>query len=210
MDYSIIVPCHNVEKEIKNLLISFHMLNLENIEYEIIFVLDKCTDNTLGMINLFMKDMNYKVIHSFAGAPGLARNLGLNIANGKYIWFIDSDDWIINPEVLQQVKHFFIENNEDMIQIEFVSNFFKIKHFSMVWQYIFTYDLIKDVRFDEKQNHEDFDFMKKIFTEYRRKKELLYLSVPTYFYNYNRPGSQTTKLRGKEEKEKKELNKEIQ
>ena len=50
MDVSFIIPCHNLEPYIKPLLISIHMLNLENITTEFIFVLDDCTDNTEQII----------------------------------------------------------------------------------------------------------------------------------------------------------------
>ena len=50
MDISIIIPCHNSEKFIKPLLLSFQALNLNEIEAEFIFVLDNCTDNTKLMI----------------------------------------------------------------------------------------------------------------------------------------------------------------
>lgn len=190
MDISIIVPCHNLELYIKNLLLSFHMLNIDNITYEIIFVLDDCSDKTEEIIKSYMEDMNYKIITCFVRSPGGARNVGLNAASGRYIWFVDGDDWIINPEVLQQVIGFFNKNeNEIMIQIEFVSNFFKMKHYSMVWQYIFSAELLKNVRFNNKQNTEDNDFMREIFTYYQTNNEFLYLSVPSYFYNYLRPDS---------------------
>ena len=100
MDFSIIVPCHNLENEIKNLLLSFHMLELEDITYEIIFVLDNCTDKTQKVIEHYMYDMEYKIITCSMGSPGLARNAGLDEVKGDFIWFVDGDDWIINPWIL--------------------------------------------------------------------------------------------------------------
>lgn len=47
---SFIIPCHNLEEYIKPLLCSLRGLNLKNIKYEIIFILDDCTDNTLNII----------------------------------------------------------------------------------------------------------------------------------------------------------------
>ena len=198
MDFSMIVPCHNLENEIKNLLLSLHMLDLQNIDYEIIFILDNCIDNTQKIINSYMHDMNYRTISCSQGSPGLARNVGLDSAIGDYIWFIDGDDWVINPLVLQQVKDYFKEDpEENIIQIGFTSNYFKMQHYSMVWQYIFKKDLLKDIRFNDKQNFEDNDFMKTVLLQVRKNVELPYLPIPSYYYNYNRPGSQTTKLREK-------------
>ena len=84
-----------------------------------------------------------------------------------------------------------------MIQIGFTSNYFKMQHYSMVWQYIFKSELLKSARFNDKQNFEDNDFMKMVLMDIRKNVELPYLSIPSYYYNYNRPGSQTTKLREK-------------
>lgn len=199
MDYSLIIPCHNLEKEIKNLLLSLHMLNLQNLDCEIIFILDNCTDNTKDIIRQYMYDMKYKTITAFAGAPGLARNLGLNLCSGTYVWFIDGDDWLIYPDILQQVDAFFQTHpDEYIVQIKFISNLFQMQHYSMVWQYIFKYDLLKNIRFNNKQNKEDNDFMSEVLNYYftlTGNTKLSYLPIPSYFYNYNRPGSQTTILR---------------
>lgn len=195
VDISFIIPCHNVEKYIKPLLFSFQALNLEGINAEFIFVLDNCTDNTESLIRHYMYPLTYEIITADVRAPGLARNLGLNQANGEFIWFVDSDDWIINPEVLQQALPVFRNRpNDSILQLNFVSNFFKMQHYSMVWQYIFRYDLLKNIRFNEKQNFEDNDFSAEAINM-NGKENIPYLNVPSYFYNYCRPDSQTTKLR---------------
>lgn len=188
MDISIIVPCYNLEQYIKNLLLSFHMLNLENIQYEIIFVLDSCTDKTEEVIQQYMFDMNYKIIKTNVHSCGLARNEGFNNSSGKYIWFIDGDDWIINPEVIQQSLYHLTKENDNLAQLKFVSNLFNREYFSMVWQYIFRRDLIEDIHFTSIQPKEDDEFMLKVFKKHSSK-DILYLTVPSYFYNYMRPGS---------------------
>ena len=80
-----------------------------------------------------------------------------------------------------------------MIQLTFVSNFFNKQHYSMVWQYIFKHKFITDIRFNNKQNHEDNDFSKIAIT--LNKNDIPLLKVPSYFYNYGRPDSQTMKLK---------------
>ena len=71
-----------------------------------------------------MNDMNYSCLISDGGTVGLARNMGVKKAQGEYIWFIDSDDWIINPEVLQQVLPKFEAEDVNIVQIDFASNYF--------------------------------------------------------------------------------------
>lgn len=194
---SIIIPCHNSEEFIKPLLLSFQALNLKDIGAEFIFVLDSCTDSTELMIIEYMKGLNYKIVEANVRAPGLARNIGMDTARGEYIWFVDSDDWIINPEVLQQVLPALELSQSGMAKIKFVSNFFSQEHYSMVWQYFFKSSILKKVRFNDKQNFEDNDFTKEILF-INNQKNIPYLQIPSYFYNYCRPGSQTTKLRKSE------------
>ena len=64
----------------------------------------------------------------------------------------------------------------------------------MVWQYIFRRKLIATLRFNNKQNFEDNDFSIKAINM-NGKKDIPYLNIPSYYYNYCRPDSQTTKLR---------------
>lgn len=190
MDISIIVPCKNIEKYIKNLLYSFHMVNFDNINYEIIFVMDNESDPTINSISQYGIGLNYKVIYSKTTFVGMARNCGLEHAQGKYIWFVDGDDWIINPEVLQQILPILEKSNEPIAQLKFVSNYFNMQHYSMVWQYVFRKDFLKGLQFSNIQYQEDNDFMQKVFAKYGND-SLPYLDIPSYYYNYRRPGSNT-------------------
>lgn len=191
LDISIIVPCKDIPDYIKNLLLSFHIINFIGIKYEILFVLDTEMDPTEEIINSYMSDMNYQILYSHDKTVAAARNYGLEYAKGKYIWFVDGDDWIINPEVIQQcMDSLWNDPGENLIQINFVSNYFKKRHFSMVWQYIFKYDFIKDFRFADIRFQEDNEFMERVLKA-NAQDEVLYLSMPSYFYNYRRPGSNT-------------------
>ena len=66
-----------------------------------------------------------------------------------------------------------------------------MQHYSMVWQYIFRCDFLEDLRFGTMKYQEDNDFMERVFKKYG-KDSLIYLDVPSYFYNYRRPGSNTS------------------
>ena len=189
MDISMIVPCYKLEPYIKNLLLSFHMLNLNNIDYEIIFVIEENNgDNTYDIITEYMKDMNYQILFSNGGTVGLARNVGLDAAQGDYIWFLDGDDWIINPDVVRWSLEQFKESNDNIIKINFASNFYKRTHYSMVWQYIIKRSFIDDLRFVSNKHYEDNIFIQALLRDYAGK-NITFLDVPSYFYNYQRPGS---------------------
>lgn len=90
---SVIVPIYNVEKYIDRCLNSIINQKLEDIE--IILVDDGSPDNCPQICeNYRKKDNRIKVIHKENEGLGYARNSGMKIANGKYISFIDSDDYI--------------------------------------------------------------------------------------------------------------------
>jgi len=149
-DLSFIIPCHNLENYIKPLLLSFHILNLNGINTEFIFVLDDCVDKTEEIIKTYMHDMDYKIVHCFKHSCGLARNIGLEMANGEYIWFVDGDDWLIYPNTVLECLSILRERKLNLIQIKFISNFFNMEFYSMVWQYIFKKDFIADIKFPAK------------------------------------------------------------
>lgn len=92
-DVSIIIPIYNVEKYLNRCIISIQNQTLKNIE--IILVDDGSLDNCPQLCDEYaQRDSRIKVIHKKNGGLGLARNSGLEIATGKYIAFIDSDDFI--------------------------------------------------------------------------------------------------------------------
>ena len=199
MDVSIIVPCWDSADYIKNLLLSFHMLNLKDISYEIIFVVeDNTVDNTVDIINEYMFDMEYVILYNNGRTAGLARNKGMDFAHGEYIWFVDADDWIIYPEVLQITLKFLKTTNSNIIQLAFISNYFNKEHYSMVWQYIFKKHFIEDIPFNNKKYYEDNDFSSAVIAKLDSN-NIDKLTIPSYFYNYNRPGSNTYLLRQKKE-----------
>lgn len=90
---SIIVPVYNVENYLERCINSLRNQSLEDIE--IILVDDSSTDSSLEICNkMATEDSRIKVIHKENEGAGLARNEALRIATGKYIGFLDSDDFV--------------------------------------------------------------------------------------------------------------------
>lgn len=94
---SIIVPCYKVEKYVSRCIDSLtsQTIGIENLE--IILVNDASPDNTLSILLDYEKKFpeNIIVIDSKVNRGiGGARNVGLEYANGEYIGFVDSDDWV--------------------------------------------------------------------------------------------------------------------
>lgn len=98
MELSIIIPVYNVEQYLEECLNS--LVNLNISEYEIILINDGSTDNSPDIIAKYAEaypDLIKSYTQSNAGLS-TTRNRGIMLANGKYISFIDSDDYIIADE----------------------------------------------------------------------------------------------------------------
>lgn len=98
---SIIVPVHNTEKHIEQCINS--ILNQTYKNFELILIDDNSTDSSSVMLKQY-NDMDDRIIlkHVCAGSAGKARNYGLKEADGFYLAFIDSDDWI-EPTYLEDL-----------------------------------------------------------------------------------------------------------
>jgi glycosyltransferase involved in cell wall biosynthesis len=98
MDYykakvSVIIPVYNVEKYLEECLES--VINQTLSDIEIICVNDGSTDNSLCILTKYApKDKRIKIINQKNGGLSSARNAGLLQAQGEYIYFLDSDDYI--------------------------------------------------------------------------------------------------------------------
>ena len=129
-EISIIVPVYNVEQYLENCIES--ILNQTFKDFELILVDDGSTDNSGKICDIYeKKDSRIKVIHKNNGGLSSARNTGLDIACGKYIGFVDSDD-SIHPK-MYEVLYNLIE---------------KYKSDISCCNYKYTYDI-------SNQNHEE-------------------------------------------------------
>lgn len=113
MKVSVIVPVYNVEKYIKKCLNS--LVNQTLDEVEIVVVNDGSPDNSQKIIDEYTK--KYKNIKSYVkenGGLSDARNYGIKRATGKYISFVDSDDYI-RKDMLEKMYNYAIQKNFDVV-----------------------------------------------------------------------------------------------
>lgn len=110
---SVIVPVYKVEEYLDQCVQS--IVSQTYTDLEIILVDDGSPDNCPAMCDAWAeRDKRIKVIHKKNGGLSDARNAGLEIAAGKYISFVDSDDWIEN-DILQLSLQCAKENNADIV-----------------------------------------------------------------------------------------------
>lgn len=111
---TVIVPVYNTEVYLSECIDS--ILNQSYTDIEVIIINDGSTDNSGLLCNMYQeKDKRVKVIHTDNHGVSNARNIGLSIANGEYITFVDSDDYISKDAYVKNIE---ILNND--LSIDFV------------------------------------------------------------------------------------------
>lgn len=110
---SVIIPCYNVEKYLRQCLDSVINQTLKDIE--IICVDDESSDGTLEILKEYQKkDNRLKVITQKNAGAGAARNNGLKAAKGQYLSFLDSDDFF-EQNMLQEAYDSAEQNQADFV-----------------------------------------------------------------------------------------------
>ena len=111
MKLSIIIPAYNVEKFLPKCLDS--ILRQDCGGFEVIAVNDGSTDGTLSLLEEYARTYsNLKVISQENRGMSTARNRGLKEAQGEYVMFVDSDDWLCDNALALLMPHF---NGEDVV-----------------------------------------------------------------------------------------------
>lgn len=194
---SIIIPVYNVEQYVSRCIMS--CIEQDNFSYEIIVVNDGSVDKSLEIVqSLAEKYHNIFVVSQENSGPGAARNKGLSLAKGEYVWFIDSDDWIDSNclnDIIEQLDEIdvlamgykYIE--DDKISIINVSDDKAKSGRQLMLSYIFmanpfyiykrSFLEINNLCFFEGILHEDFEFVPRML--YCTEKLKVYKNV---IYNY--------------------------
>lgn len=197
MKLSIIIPTYNVEEYIEECLKS--ILPQLTDECQLIIIDDHSTDNTvpkiIEMINYNFEDENkYKFYINIKNeGVSASRNKGLNIADGEYIAFLDSDD-MVKPNYIKNILES-IKSKKDYYKVSWERfniepNTFFAKHLPdwncAVWSRLFKKETIK-FNFDETmKKYEDAKFLQQNITD---NMSCGYIDEPIYKYRGGRIGS---------------------
>lgn len=113
---TLIIPCYNAKQTLEKCLDSVVHQNYTHLE--IIIVDDGSTDGTSKIYEEFqIKDDRIKVLKQENSGVSRARNRGLEAANGEYICFVDSDDWV-EPNYCAELYDLLIQENADIAIVE--------------------------------------------------------------------------------------------
>lgn len=204
---SIIIPAYNTSQYVSKLVMSLRKQDLPTSEYEIIIVDDGSTDDTFLKFKenklenmILIKQENHK--------QGSARNRGLKIATGEFIWFIDADDWI-EPNVLATLYDRATQHDVEVLgfnchhrQLPYLNKILPgtiflndkipsaIKTGPCAAIYRRTWLLNHGLFFIEECIYEDNEYMPRIYYNASR---ILYVDMFIYNYHYNTKGSTKSK-----------------
>lgn len=109
VDVSFVVPCYNAERKMQCCFESLESLSMAGIQIEAIFVDDCSTDHTRERLDEFCNGRGSgwavaATTSSNSGSPSEPRNLGMSLATGEYIYFLDVDDGLIQAGFLKALE----------------------------------------------------------------------------------------------------------
>lgn len=207
---SVIVPIYKVQDYLEECVASIAGQTYPNIE--IILVDDGSPDECPQMCDAWAKkDSRIKVVHKKNGGLSSARNAGLDVANGEYICFVDSDDFICKDafqnlynrikedasvgitsgliyryqdEKASCFRDGWLRSEERVISADdFLIATMSQKSSYTVWNKLYRRSLIGDTRFREGRNNEDTLFMYDLGRNVVNQK-LTMVEIPQYVYYY--------------------------
>lgn len=209
MRLSVIIPVYNVEQYLERCVSSVVSQDIEWDDYEIILVNDGSTDSSRDVANdLRLHYPNIRLFSQENKGQGAARNLGLSVAKGKYVFFVDSDDYLL-PNAFKRMLEVAESHNLDILVMQSKSMkqdgsfrplytqpfpnecvlggqqvLLKGYRPAAVWAKMYRRDLIANIvgGFKESIIHEDVDLNMKLFT-YAKRVEFIDLYCYVYFWN---------------------------
>ena len=113
-DLQIVIPCYNVEKYIEKCIASI-LSQKTNFSYHAIFIDDGSTDSTGAILDQYQNEKRFTIFHLKNGGSSAARNAGISILCGKYLMFIDGDDFLF-PNAIENLMRPAINNDYDIVE----------------------------------------------------------------------------------------------
>ena len=214
-EVSIIVPLYNKKEYVTDMLESVRSQSFQ--DYELIIVDDGSTDGSGQIAERYAThDERLRVVHIKNGGVSHARNIGLEMATGTYITFIDADDTVAT-DYLENLYRCITENDVDLVisgvvkvgdspsqttvvlplfqgkmtRADVLDAFAQVQKETGIFGYcvakIFPKSILGSIRFDEKlQLAEDFDFYLKL---YNKVSSFYFDNAALYYYRQNTDNS---------------------
>ena len=208
---SVIIPVYNVMNYLERSVNS--ILNQKKDNIEIILVDDGSKDGSGLMCDRLALNNDIIVIHKENGGLSSARNAGLGIAKGKYIYFMDSDD-MVTDSFIDIVFQKLLEGKYDVLEfracwerkpgkyspkisdkfteitsIEAIDRIIHNKIGCQIWLRIYKRELFDSVSFPTKRNYEDIATICKLLINSKR---VLLVDSELYVYNISNSSSITS------------------
>lgn len=113
---SYIIPCYNIQKYLPRCLDSLSKQKIESdADLEFVFVNDGSPDNCLGILSEFaLQDSRAVIVDQKNQGVSAARNAGLKVAKGQYVFFLDGDDYLTD-DASQLLYHIAQKSSPDII-----------------------------------------------------------------------------------------------
>ena len=192
--FSVIVPVHNAAEFMRKGLDSIK--TQEYADYELIIVCDACTD---GTENIALRYAD-KMICTDYGRAGMARNVGLDAAEGEWILFMDDDDWYLPGAFGMIAEELGRQKDIDILAYGFewkgmgYAKQSPQRIYPAIWNKAWRREFIGGERFPDWIHTDDLGFARKMHPKAR----FGYCPAILYYYNFMRKGSVSDKIRNGE------------
>lgn len=217
---SIIIPVYNVEVYIRGTLDSIYNQKVDDHLFEVIIVNDGTPDNSMDIVQEFaILHSNITIINQINQGLSCARNSGMRVANGDFIWVVDSDDLVTDYSLKEIIEVIQKHSDIDMFcfdlyekrgeHLEPTSLFLKSsyrKYYGKIYdgyffcrklpigisqRFLYRRSFLEEngLKFTPGIYHEDMDFLIRCYTKAQR---VMPLNRIWYIYNIRENGSITS------------------
>ena len=113
---TVVVPVYNPGDDIDDCIRSLLAQSLPSEEYEVVFVDDGSTDGTGARLDALAAEHAHVHVRHIpnSGWPGRPRNVGMDMARGEFVLFVDNDDWL-EPEALERLHATAVRDGADIV-----------------------------------------------------------------------------------------------